>query len=577
MNTKDYVFRIYPKFTKIINIKKGNEIYLFENASKIIIDNIEKTTSQIIDLIMKQYPTADRITVKSDIVKFKNKIKKYNINKNNIEDKIIIDDYSNNYPKYCVIEIINNCCFACKHCYIPKEKSCIKINDYKKIIDELSNLGCNEILLTGGEPMLHKNFMEFYLYAKKKGFLISINSNLFKLTPSIMKMFIEYKPRLVEVSLYGYDEKSYKNFTGVSNSYNVVIKNIKKLLNEGINVGTKTVLTQSNKNFFFEIQNLAKKLNLPFRYDYIIFPKLDEKNANEERLSPSEIVNIIKRDKAATKQLKSEVTNLPFVTTSSNLVFQCSAGKDRLFIDSELNVKPCLLLPIKNKYSKHSLKNTLLNFNKYKENFKFKNNKCAKCSKKKLCRYCPGRFFMETNDFQKAPKFYCDLADKIIDEFKQEKINMFNNILTINNNILFELYKIIIDNHNIIYNETKEYDTDEFSIWKKNISKDENYRILTYNSTNIIGFLSFTLIDARLWISEVQIKKEFQNKGILKKLIREFLMNINNDNDSVYIHINSKNTHSKKVFEKIGFKEEGNTIYKIDVNSLKKWALENSR
>lgn len=145
------------------------------------------------------------------------------------------------------------------------------------------------------------------------------------------------------------------------------------------------------------------------------------------------------------------------------------------------------------------------------------------------------------------------------------------------NTILFELYKIIIDNHNIIYNETKEYDTDEFSIWKKNISKDENYRILTYNSTNIIGFLSFTLINARLWISEVQIKKEFQNKGILKKLIREFLMNINNDNDSVYIHINSKNTHSKKVFEKIGFKEEGNTIYKIDVNSLKKWALENSR
>jgi hypothetical protein len=44
--------------------------------------------------------------------------------------------------------------------------------------------------------------------------------------------------------------------------------------------------------------------------------------------------------------------------------------------------------------------------------------KCYNCYKKKICRYCPGRFYLETGNYLDVPKFYCDMADAIIKEFK---------------------------------------------------------------------------------------------------------------------------------------------------------------
>ena len=40
------------------------------------------------------------------------------------------------------------------------------------------------------------------------------------------------------------------------------------------------------------------------------------------------------------------------------------------------------------------------------------------CNKKSLCRYCPGKFYMETGSLTNVPNFYCELADKLIKEFK---------------------------------------------------------------------------------------------------------------------------------------------------------------
>ena len=40
------------------------------------------------------------------------------------------------------------------------------IDEVKKIIDQLYDVGCLQVLLTGGEAMLRPDFIEIYLYLK---------------------------------------------------------------------------------------------------------------------------------------------------------------------------------------------------------------------------------------------------------------------------------------------------------------------------------------------------------------------------------------------------------------------------
>lgn len=391
-------------------------------VQKIIVDNINYQDEYIIKQLIKRYPKTNIENIKKDFYIFQKQINKLNINKNNIESIIHIKPNKQSFPiRNATIEIINNCCFFCDHCYISSHTNKISLFYYKKIIDELISINCNEILITGGEPMLHKDFVEMFLYAKKHGFIVSLNTNLFLLNDTILNTLTNYKPRIVEISLYGYDNKSYKQFTHVANSYDIVTKNIDKLLYNGINVGLKSILTQHNKEYIFKLKQYATNLNLPFRYDYIIFPKINSKGFNEERLTPQEIVDVLKQDKDSVAVLKAEVKNYKQNKNEKNeLVFQCSIGKDRIFIDSNLELRPCLLVPITYNYKDYSISESMRKFNDFKNKYKISNsNKCLNCSKKILCRYCPGRFFMETGNYQEAPEYFCELANEIIKEFSK--------------------------------------------------------------------------------------------------------------------------------------------------------------
>ena len=274
------------------------------------------------------------------------------------------------------------------------------------------------LLLTGGEPMLHKNFIEIYLYAKKMGLIVNINTNLSLMNDHILETFKLYKPGIIEISVYGYDDNSYEEFTHFSKGFQIVDENINKLLKSNINISLKTVLTKKSKNYIAKIKNYAIGLNVPFRYDYIIFPKLDSTLPNPERCSPKEIIDVLKNDIDAVYLYKNRINNMKKIKIN-NYIFQCEIGKNRIFISADLDIRPCLVVPIKQNYNDVNINEAFDKFAAEIINYKFqKDSKCKKCIKKSVCRYCPGRFYMESGSFEIVPNFYCDLADKIIKEFK---------------------------------------------------------------------------------------------------------------------------------------------------------------
>ena len=155
-------------------------------------------------------------------------------------------------------------------------------------------------------------------------------------------------------------------------------------------------------------------------------------------------------------------------------------------------------------------------------------------------------------------------------------INLYDN--NIEDNVLRQMYNILIENLFITYpdflKEKNKHDNKEnYDMWTNMIKETKNYKVITYTENNkVVGFLNYSIIEGNLWISEVQIKNDYKNKGILKKLIKKFvLLDEIKKYDSITIHINDRNNVSKKVFTHIGFKPTSNTLYKISMKDIIKW------
>ena len=155
-------------------------------------------------------------------------------------------------------------------------------------------------------------------------------------------------------------------------------------------------------------------------------------------------------------------------------------------------------------------------------------------------------------------------------------INLYDN--NIEDNVLRQMYNILIENLFITYpdflKEKNKHDNKEnYDMWTNMIKETKRYKVITYTENNkVVGFLNYSIIEGDLWISEVQIKNDYKNKGILKKLIKKFvLLDEMKKYDSITIHINDNNSVSKKVFTHIGFKPTSNTLYKISMKDIIKW------
>lgn len=421
---KDYIIKKNKDNTILISKHDSNDIYLFEGTSKIILDNMDLPKDKIISLLCLKYKIDEDI-VSKDYDNFINSLNELKKSKEKeVTDSDLDKFFSTKTFNHFTIEITNICPFRCDHCYVPKTNSkYMSFEKFKNIIDQLIELKVRNILITGGDPLINPYFVDMYKYAKEKGLFIHINTTSFILNDEIYNLFSNYKPNGIEISIYGYDNSTYESFVHVNNSYDHVIDNIKKLKKLGINISLKTVLTKKNYMYIGKIKALAKQLNLPYRYDYLLFPKLNEIGyKNSESISVSDVIKVIKEDKNDVEFFKNAVKNIEIIKENykpSNKVFQCSIGKGSIFIDTYGNIKSCLVVDETINMDKISIKNAIKKLNNKYDRMKFKSSdKCYSCYKKKLCRYCPGRFYMETKSYKEPPAFYCELADKLIEEFK---------------------------------------------------------------------------------------------------------------------------------------------------------------
>ena len=219
----------------VMNLENGQREYI----TKIELENILKKQKFPVDSIVK--------TIKT----------KYKIRFTPLKE-----EYRNNHFSFAdiaYIEITRACNLNCSHCLnnsgiaMPDQ---LKKDEISNLITNLANAGIQEIRFTGGEPLVHKNVLEFINLAHKEGLYTSVGTNGTLITEEFAKKLAQVGLNRAIVSIDG-TETAHDNIRGKGN-YCKTAKGIKNLVKNNIDVRVNSVVMKSNIE---DIINLAKEMH----------------------------------------------------------------------------------------------------------------------------------------------------------------------------------------------------------------------------------------------------------------------------------------------------------------------------
>lgn len=297
----------------------------------------------------KECDNLEKISISNATIK--NQFNSYEM-QNNIGTQEFLEKYFAKNPKLLSfqIELTSKCNERCIHCYIPHEDKLYNIDDnlYFQTIKQLKDIGIISVSLSGGEPMLHPNFIEFLKASQEGDFYVNIFTNLTLLNEEIIKLMKNNRTS-VYVSLYSMNEVNHDAITQMKGSFNKTKSNILKLIENNIPVYINCPIMDYNKNDYNEVYKWAKDLNLEVRVDYDIMARCDLTTDNlEHRLKVEEmgeiVHTILDNDENSKKQIASS-SEFPS-KSDADINFNserrlCGACITCCCIDAKGNVYPC--------------------------------------------------------------------------------------------------------------------------------------------------------------------------------------------------------------------------------------------
>lgn len=322
-------------------------------------------------------------------------------------------------PYSVLFELTARCNMNCVHCYLQnvhdtKELSYDKIIE---IIDILYEKGIVFLTFTGGEILLRKDFVDIYLYAKKKGFLVELFTNGYLFDDKIIDALAEYPPLLVDISLYGASENTYRKVTGLQNAFARVIQNCKKLKKAGIRVSLKSPIIDLTYPEIKDMQMLADKLQIPFVYTFEIcntidrqdMPKMHQISLN--KALEYEFANHYKQIQTEGRKSKSNYDEIINELRTNEKVYSCNVAVNSFVVDYNGKMCPCMKLRHRGiKLEKNNYEKIWSDFKKYSAQIAMMDYKCKGCEALYYCDVCPAEMDFLYNDPEYRPENACKCA-----------------------------------------------------------------------------------------------------------------------------------------------------------------------
>ena len=337
------------------------------------------------------------------------------------------------------IELLPLCNMNCDMCYVRLSREEMEAKGRLRTADEwleigrqMKDAGVLFLLLTGGEPFLYPDFRRLYLELRKMGMIITINTNGTLIDEDLAEFFGKYKPRRVNITLYGTDEETYDKLCHYPGGYEKTLRGIRLLREQGVDVKVGGSLARANQDDLDKLLNIGEELNIPVRVDTYMMPATRERDLPynmQSRLNPEEAararIHALKREMGPELfpqyvRQSVERADHPEPVEAKPGHMSCMAGQCFFTINWQGEMRPCVIL------TEPAISVFEVGFKaawKYivEETHKILlNEKCSTCHMRHLCRTCAASALLETGSYDGVPDYMCRYAGESLRILREE-------------------------------------------------------------------------------------------------------------------------------------------------------------
>lgn len=324
-------------------------------------------------------------------------------------------------------ELTARCNFNCPMCYVhmtqeqvDKTGKELTAGQWLSIAKEARDMGMVFVLLTGGEPLMRKDFFEIYHGMKEMGLLISINSNGSMISGDILKRFLEDPPFRFNISLYGGSNETYQHMCGLP-AYNQVKDNIRALREAGIDVSLNLSITPYNCEDLEQIYADSVELGVNVKATSYMYPSVrvnGEHYGCGNRLSATEAARCsVQWDELrfSEEEFKLRAQNLQKMMdkfqencpVDASEGIHCRAGSSSFWMTWDGKMLPCGMMTVPSVYPLEVGFETAWNQLREETRRIRLPHECSSCDYKDACSVCAAVCFTETGSFDKVPDYVC--------------------------------------------------------------------------------------------------------------------------------------------------------------------------
>lgn len=247
------------------------------------------------------------------------------------------------YPLAAMIEVADRCNEACVHCYQAHgEKGELTTEDWKRILDELADMGVFLLTISGGEATLRKDLFELIEHARARSFAVNLYTNGITITREVAARLARLGVMEVQISLYSHDPAVHDGVTRVPGSFERSVAAARHLRDHGVGVVLKSPVMSMNAHAVDEYVDFVRGLGVDFQLDPGFLEPMENGDAAPERyrMDDAHFVSVQRHPR-----LGKNPSERPSFTRPLDKPV-CGACSGQVHIEANGEMRPCTMLQV---------------------------------------------------------------------------------------------------------------------------------------------------------------------------------------------------------------------------------------
>ncbi len=165
-----------------------------------------------------------------------------------------------------VWNITRRCNLRCIHCYSDSDAreypGELTFDECRTVVDDLAQFGVPGLLLSGGEPLIHRRFFDLAAYARQRNLRLTLSTNGTLIDPEAAVRIKDLGFAYVGISLDGIGE-THDHFRGRRGAFDQAVAAFRHCQAVGQKVGLRLTLSANNIADLDRILNFIEEENIP--------------------------------------------------------------------------------------------------------------------------------------------------------------------------------------------------------------------------------------------------------------------------------------------------------------------------